>query len=191
MSLNSGGLDEITAGIAILILTLAWPLYVGKDIIGEDRQENPYGRVVLSANTTTSWLHLASWNLPDSQLSWESKMEPSVAKNLNERNQCSFCAQNLYKNKNLCPGIIKIPISKLRSLFWHYQDNPPTPFIHCLDTIDSKLSIFNKKNLYGGWVGGLFLQEIIPLRGSILQVGTCQIFSLAENPRWSRVWQLR
>ena len=26
----------------------------------------------------TSWLHLASWNLPDSQLSLESKMEPSV-----------------------------------------------------------------------------------------------------------------
>ena len=41
----------------------------------------------------------------------------------------------------------------------------------------------------GGWVGGLFLQEILPLRGSILQVGTCQIFSLAENPRWSRVWK--
>ena len=37
------------------------------------------GWVVLSGNNTTSWLHLASWNLPDSQLSWESKMEPSVA----------------------------------------------------------------------------------------------------------------
>ena len=41
----------------------------------------------------------------------------------------------------------------------------------------------------GGWVGGPLLQEIMPLRGSILQVGTCQILSLAENPRWSRVWQ--
>ena len=30
-----------------------------------------------------------------------------------------------------------------------------------------------------------FLQKIIPLRGSILQAGTCQILSLAENPRWS------
>ena len=29
----------------------------------------------------------------------------------------------------------------------------------------------------------------MPLCGSILQVGTCQIFSLAENPRLSRVWQ--
>ena len=34
-----------------------------------------------------------------------------------------------------------------------------------------------------------FLQEIIPLRGPILQAGTCQIFSLAEDPRWSRLWQ--
>ena len=33
------------------------------------------------------------------------------------------------------------------------------------------------------------LQEIIPLRGSILQAETCQILRLAENPRWSRVWQ--
>ena len=29
----------------------------------------------------------------------------------------------------------------------------------------------------------------MPLRGSVLQAGTCQILSLAENPRWSRVWQ--
>ena len=28
-------------------------------------------------------------------------------------------------------------------------------------------------------------QEIIPLRGSILQAEACQILSLAENPRWS------
>ena len=33
-----------------------------------------------------------------------------------------------------------------------------------------------------------FLQEILPLRGSILQAGTCQIFSLEES-KWSRVWQ--
>ena len=32
-------------------------------------------------------------------------------------------------------------------------------------------------------------QRIMPLCGSILQAGTCQILSLAENPRWSRVWQ--
>ena len=29
----------------------------------------------------------------------------------------------------------------------------------------------------------------MPLRGSILQAGTCQIFSLAEDPRWKQVWQ--
>ena len=55
------------------------------------KQENPYGGwgggwwwvgwVVLSGNITTSWLHLSSWKLPDSQLSWESRMEPSVAIN--------------------------------------------------------------------------------------------------------------
>ena len=38
------------------------------------------GWMVLCDYNATSWLHLASWNLPDSQLSWESKMEPSVAK---------------------------------------------------------------------------------------------------------------
>ena len=37
----------------------------------------------------------------------------------------------------------------------------------------------------GGWVGGGPSQEIIPLRGCILQAETCQILSLAENPRWS------
>ena len=37
----------------------------------------------------------------------------------------------------------------------------------------------------GGWVGGGPSQEIIPLRGSILQAETCQILSLTENPRWS------
>ena len=43
----------------------------------------------------------------------------------------------------------------------------------------------------GGWVGGWVANTyiVMPLRGSILQVGTCQILSLAENPRWSRVWQ--
>ena len=47
-----------------------------------------------------------------------------------------------------------------------------------------------QENPYGRWAGGRFFQEILPLRGSILQAGTCQILSLAENPRWSRVWQL-
>ena len=42
----------------------------------------------------------------------------------------------------------------------------------------------------GGWLGGWFFQEILPLRGSILQAGTCKILSFAENPRWSQVGQL-
>ena len=47
-------------------------------------QTNPSGRPgrvgsVLTKNNNTSWLHLASWNLLDSQLSLVSKMEPSVA----------------------------------------------------------------------------------------------------------------
>ena len=49
--------------------------------------------------------------------------------------------------------ILQIPILKFRTPFWHYQDNPLTPSIHCQDTIDFQLSIFNKENLYGGWVG--------------------------------------
>ena len=32
-------------------------------------------------------------------------------------------------------------------------------------------------------------REIISISGFILQSGTCKIFSLAENPRWSWVWQ--
>ena len=47
----------------------------------------------------------------------------------------------------------------------------------------------NKKIHTVGWVG-TFFQDIFPLRGSILLAGTCQIISLAKNPRWSRVWQL-
>ena len=39
-----------------------------------------------------------------------------------------------------------------------------------------------------GCVGGV-LYIIQPLWGSILQVGTWNIFSPAEYPRWSRVWQ--
>ena len=34
-------------------------------------------------------------------------------------------------------------------------------------------------------------QIIMPLYGSILQAVTCKILSLAENTRWSRLWQIR
>ena len=39
----------------------------------------------------------------------------------------------------------------------------------------------------GGWV--VTIRRIMPLRGSILQAGTCQILSLAESSKCSRVWQ--
>ena len=39
------------------------------------------GWLIPLENTTTTWLHLASWNLQDSELSWESKMEPECGKN--------------------------------------------------------------------------------------------------------------
>ena len=54
-------------------------------------------------------------------------------------------------------------------------------------TLKEKLSWVVGSGLVGsGLVGsGRFLQEIMPLRGSILQAETCPILSLAENPRWS------
>ena len=41
----------------------------------------------------------------------------------------------------------------------------------------------------GEWVGVWIIRAIMPPCGSILQVGTCQILSLAENSRLNRVWQ--
>ena len=40
-----------------------------------------------------------------------------------------------------------------------------------------------------GWPACQFRQKMLPLCGSILQAETCQTLSIAENPRWSRVWQ--
>ena len=61
---------------------------VGNNWGGDTAQHwNLYGQVgglvgwwvIPSGNNATSWLHIASWNLLHYQLSWESKMEPSVA----------------------------------------------------------------------------------------------------------------
>ena len=41
------------------------------------------------------------------------------------------------------------------------------------------------------WDGWVTIRRTMPLRGSILQARTCKILSLAENPRWSRVWQFK
>ena len=41
----------------------------------------------------------------------------------------------------------------------------------------------------GGWMGVGGFMTIMPHCGSILQAGTYQILSLAENPRWNQVWK--
>ena len=47
-------------------------------------------------NNATLWLHLSSWNLPDSQLNWESEMEPSGAKREKKISlQENFCPKQL------------------------------------------------------------------------------------------------
>ena len=93
--------------------------------------------------------------------------------------------------------------NSLNSLTWYLS------YVNFLSSFFSKIvtiktinatEIVNLKTIQssaaGGWVragsgagGREFCQIIMPLRGSILQAETCQIPSLAENPRWSRVWQ--
>ena len=57
----------------------------------------------------------------------------------------------------------------------------------CLPNFSS-LNYLEVMEIDGLWVGDFL--EIRPPHGSILQAETCYILSLAENPRWSRVWQL-
>ena len=51
-------------------------------------------------------------------------------------------------------------------------------------TYDLSLTTSSVDGWVGGWVDGCPV-IIVPLCGSILQAETCQILSLAENPRWS------
>ena len=104
----------------------------------------------------------------------------------------------IFGPKNLCPKkLIPNQFGYKNLLFWkiflvhvfsHTPGRPQTPCI-------------NPQLVYSwygwcikvGWrLAGWGNQSVIivPFRGSILQAETCQIFSLAENPRWSRVWQL-
>ena len=75
----------------------------------------------------------------------------------------------------------------------HPPDIQETPSKHSPDTLKIlpihplHLCVRKRWAAGGGWVGGFM--TIMPRCGSILQAGTCQILSLAENPRWSRVWQ--
>ena len=75
-----------TRGIPSPWLKSVWALLLFDFSVG--------GWVVPLENQSTSQLHLASWNLPDSQLSWESKMEPSVAKTWN---RCLQAWTNVHK----------------------------------------------------------------------------------------------
>ena len=57
-----------------------------------------------------------------------------------------------------------------------------TPHILCWGG-DAEQNWKKKQTELAGWSGrsvGWFLQKIIPLYGSILQAGTCRIFSLAK-----------
>ena len=115
-----------------------------------------------SDNNATSWLHLASWNLPDSQLNWQKRAQVFIL----GWGHCSFVIQST----NMGGGHSTIQMTSVlrvggRVIGW-------------------------SGGWSCGWSGGWFFRKIMPLRGSILQVGTCQILSLAENPRWSRVCQL-
>ena len=85
----------------------------------------------------------------------------------------------------------------LQTLSRHPSYTQETPSKHSPDTLKiPPINSLLKKDgqrvggrwVAVGWVGGFI--TIIPRCGSILQAGTCQILSLAENPRWSRVWQL-
>ena len=62
---------------------------------------------------------------------------------------------------------------------------------HCTFHLRVSGKIFKQENPYGRWVGGgwVVLSKILPICSSILQAETCQILGLAENPRWSQVWQ--
>ena len=73
--------------------------------------------------------------------------------------------------------------------------HPPTPSrqhaeIHQTAARQPSETLFNRQSVLeydstgvAGWV--VITSIIIPLRGSIFQVETCQILRLAENPRWS------
>ena len=111
------------------------------------------------------WLHLASRNFPNFLLCLESKTEPSVAK-----------AQN-YRG-----GTPHIHSWWVEQMGWGHRTTLKESIYWEGGTPHN---IYRKSLAVGGWVGGGPSQEIIPLRGSILQAVTCQILSLAENPRWS------
>ena len=79
---DSVHLFQIVLYVYIQSMVNIWSLYAKiRDIqnIGGGWVDGWMGGWFLTGNNTTSWLHLASWNLQDFQLSWKSNMKPSVA----------------------------------------------------------------------------------------------------------------
>ena len=75
---------------------------------------------------------------------------------------------------------------------WHSLYTLQVLSRHTIDYLQTFTKFCQNFKLGGGWVDEWvsgFWYMIKPLCGSILQAGTCQILSLAESPRWSRVWQ--
>ena len=90
---------------------------------------------VLTGNNATPWLHLASWSLTNSQLSWESKMEP----------ECG----------NIAPSLLHLESWKLpdSQLSWEYKSEP-----ECGKKIIPKKSnrnILGHKKIWVNWKLGL------------------------------------
>ena len=54
------------------------------------RRDGRRRKINLSDYNTTSWLYLASRDLKDFQLSWKSKIEPSVAINTYQERFCDI-----------------------------------------------------------------------------------------------------
>ena len=94
-------------------------------------QANPSGGRVRSGwaraysigveNNAILWLHLASWNLPDSQLSWASKMEPSVAIWCGE---LSLCFHHVMKCHSWYHGMVFFQSrsqDKMRFYSWYFS----------------------------------------------------------------------
>ena len=166
----------------------------------------------LSGNKATLWLHLASWNLPDYQSSWKSKMEPSVALmllcgSILQAGTCKISsrAENPRQRGTLhllswCGEQLRCGIKHILGEGGHCTYfvvsrgggnnwGGDTTQLSCIIKIPTKPSKkfvnYYQLSKWWGWVDG-YLQDIMPLRSSNLQAWTCQIFSLTEISRWSR-----
>ena len=121
----------------------------------------------------------------------ESKTEPSVEKTQNYMRGGGATPQ---KNFDWKGGTPHIPFWWVEQMGWGHRTtlkeniywDGGTPHILCCGGDTSQYLQKKLSWVVGGWVGGWVggpSQRIMPLCGSILQAGTCQILSLAEYPR--------